>query len=227
MENKTGKYFKYAIGEIILVVIGILIALQINNWNERRINSNSEKKYLKDVHNEFKANKIQFEKTLSAYQEQFKHTDTLTKKFPITDKNWPSMYSKYMLVFRPNSFDPSSSSVNVLINSGKVDLIKNDSLKKLLLAWNNQFTDYKEEENALQRLDDVLFDVRLNEPTFNKVNGVVSTLSSELKIKLVKLLKRRRNALSIVLDRWEVNQESKELMLSMDAIISITSSYLE
>ena len=36
MENKTGKYFKYAIGEIVLVVIGILIALQINNWNESR-----------------------------------------------------------------------------------------------------------------------------------------------------------------------------------------------
>lgn len=35
MENKTGKYFKYAIGEIVLVVIGILIALQINNWNEQ------------------------------------------------------------------------------------------------------------------------------------------------------------------------------------------------
>lgn len=34
MENKTGKYFKYAIGEFVLVVIGILIALQINNWNE-------------------------------------------------------------------------------------------------------------------------------------------------------------------------------------------------
>ena len=33
--NKTGKYFKYAIGEIILVVIGILLALQINNWNEK------------------------------------------------------------------------------------------------------------------------------------------------------------------------------------------------
>lgn len=35
-EGKTGKYLKYAIGEIILVVIGILIALQINNWNEER-----------------------------------------------------------------------------------------------------------------------------------------------------------------------------------------------
>ena len=35
-ENKMGKYFKYAIGEILLVVIGILIALQFNNWNEQR-----------------------------------------------------------------------------------------------------------------------------------------------------------------------------------------------
>ena len=37
MENKTGKYFKYAIGEIVLVVIGILITLRVNNWNNERI----------------------------------------------------------------------------------------------------------------------------------------------------------------------------------------------
>jgi hypothetical protein len=43
MENKTGKYFKYAIGEIVLVVIGILIALQINNWNEHRKEKMNEK----------------------------------------------------------------------------------------------------------------------------------------------------------------------------------------
>ncbi len=36
LKNKTGKYLKYAFGEIVLVVIGILIALQINNWNEGR-----------------------------------------------------------------------------------------------------------------------------------------------------------------------------------------------
>ena len=36
-ENKTGKYFKYAIGQIILVVIGILIALQVSNWNQLRL----------------------------------------------------------------------------------------------------------------------------------------------------------------------------------------------
>jgi len=45
-EGKTGKYLKYAVGEIILVVIGILIALQINNWNEQRKVKNTQEKYL-------------------------------------------------------------------------------------------------------------------------------------------------------------------------------------
>ena len=45
-QNKMGKYFKYAIGEIILVVIGILIALQINNWNEDKNLQNKEQALL-------------------------------------------------------------------------------------------------------------------------------------------------------------------------------------
>lgn len=49
---KTGKYLKYAIGEIILVVIGILIALQINNWNENRTFKNELKQIMKEVQND-------------------------------------------------------------------------------------------------------------------------------------------------------------------------------
>ena len=49
MENKTGKYFKYAIGEIILVVIGILIALQLNNLNENKKNDVFEKEILSQI----------------------------------------------------------------------------------------------------------------------------------------------------------------------------------
>ena len=48
-EGKTSKYFKYAIGEIVLVVIGILIALQINNWNESRKNSIFERKVISEL----------------------------------------------------------------------------------------------------------------------------------------------------------------------------------
>lgn len=47
-EGKTNKYLKYAVGEILLVVLGILIALQVNNWNQKRISHNAEKKlYIK------------------------------------------------------------------------------------------------------------------------------------------------------------------------------------
>jgi len=49
-EGKTSKYLKYAIGEIILVVIGILIALQINNWNENRKANIEEQRILETLY---------------------------------------------------------------------------------------------------------------------------------------------------------------------------------
>ena len=56
-EVKTSKYFKDAIGEIVHVVIGILIALQINNWNEEKKNSIKEKTILTSTNKEFNGNK--------------------------------------------------------------------------------------------------------------------------------------------------------------------------
>ena len=47
--GKTTKYFKYAIGEIVLVVIGILIALQINTWNETKKDEHVEKVYMQNL----------------------------------------------------------------------------------------------------------------------------------------------------------------------------------
>ena len=55
-KNKTGKYFKYAIGEIVLVVIGILIALQINNWNENNITTKKTLTYLGTLNTEIESN---------------------------------------------------------------------------------------------------------------------------------------------------------------------------
>ena len=53
-DNKFSKYLLYALGEIMLVVIGILIALQINNWNEERKQNHLEIVYLNRLHNELK-----------------------------------------------------------------------------------------------------------------------------------------------------------------------------
>jgi hypothetical protein len=57
-EGKTANYLKYAIGEIILVVIGILIALQINTWNQERINSREEQRIFQDLSEELEYNRF-------------------------------------------------------------------------------------------------------------------------------------------------------------------------
>jgi hypothetical protein len=53
-KNKTGKYLKYAIGEIVLVVIGILIALSINNWNQENENKKLAIVYMNSLANDLK-----------------------------------------------------------------------------------------------------------------------------------------------------------------------------
>jgi hypothetical protein len=67
--GKTGKYFKYAIGEIILVVIGILIALQVNNWNENRKLRNTQTKYLEQLEVDIDSMSFQY-KGLVSYQKE-------------------------------------------------------------------------------------------------------------------------------------------------------------
>lgn len=59
-EGKTGKYLKYAIGEIILVVIGILIALGINNWNNESKDIKLNKEYLSRIHRDIVQDTINF-----------------------------------------------------------------------------------------------------------------------------------------------------------------------
>jgi uncharacterized membrane protein YgaE (UPF0421/DUF939 family) len=56
VQGKTGKYFKYAIGEIVLVMIGILLALQVNNWNINRNNIKQEAALLAQLENEYEEN---------------------------------------------------------------------------------------------------------------------------------------------------------------------------
>ena len=67
-KNKTGKYFKYAIGEIILVVIGILIALSLNNWNENRKKTDVEKGVLTNIYKDLVIDSIQFDYYRSDFQ---------------------------------------------------------------------------------------------------------------------------------------------------------------
>ncbi|MCC1485666.1 DUF6090 family protein [Winogradskyella immobilis] len=75
-KNKTGKYFKYAIGEIILVVIGILIALSINNWNEDRKTKTYEKQVYTQIYKDIKADSLNLSLVINFYKQK----DTLMNR---------------------------------------------------------------------------------------------------------------------------------------------------
>ena len=140
MENKTGKYFKYAIGEIILVVIGILIALQINNWNEARKDTAEEQKILLNLNTEFKTNLIKLDSSILGIERSLKGMDSIlnimnkTISFDENPKTLDFLFSK--MINNPRFF-PSSMVLKELESSGKLAKLKDPELKTLLYSWNS------------------------------------------------------------------------------------------
>ena len=149
-KNKTGKYFKYAIGEIVLVVVGILIALSINNWNENRIKSNNETAILANIHKEFMQNKIQLERIVKMHKREHTSCAKIISLFPITSKPESVVLdslSRYLLnSYGGYTFDPSQTSINALTNTSSFDIISNEDLRNLLISWSDLVKDYQEDE---------------------------------------------------------------------------------
>jgi hypothetical protein len=153
MENKTGKYFKYAIGEIILVVIGILIALQINTWKEERQIKKEETKILQNLAVDFELRR----------KELFEFNEFTVKEMNAIDQmllqcNKPELIYKVetldsLLSYLGNaySFNDSFQLLDLLFNTGKIDIIENEDLKKDLLIWPWLVEEHLEETRTIQQ----------------------------------------------------------------------------
>ena len=149
MENKTGKYFKYAIGEIILVLIGILLALQVNNWNTSRAQKQKEQILLTSLNKEFKANKKQLDSVLSYHVRSKKSNAYLESRLPIKDVKKENLDSLTYHLWNHTStytFKPSNGVTNSIMNSSSINIISNNELRQLLVGWNDLLLDYQEEE---------------------------------------------------------------------------------
>ena len=144
-ENRFSKYLLYAIGEIILVVIGILIALQINAWNDAKKDGQNELKTLIDLQNEFSSNLIVFDSILrikKTIQKDQEHLMETISTISDDDAHLPKRRTRTGAL----TFDPSQSVIKSVLRTGKIDLIKNDSLKYMLTNWSDLLLDYKEDE---------------------------------------------------------------------------------
>ncbi len=232
-EGKTTKYFKYAIGEIVLVVIGILIALSINNWNESRKDSIEEKAVLESLLQNLNAAKKQSE-TLIAEEDTLKIR--LIKLLGI-NANHSKMHANIIpdSIFKSTVWDlqsdqPTFNAYNNLKNTNKLSLIKSKKINKKftdLEFYHNRLNDILEDRLSVHqiRIDDILENdinfiplVKMNVENIDIEDEPQNNYNELLKIKRV------RNLLGLKLDftqnvidyRENLDKEIKDLILLIE-----------
>lgn len=223
-QNKTGKYLKYAIGEIILVMIGILLALQVNTWNEQRKDKLKEKAILTSIHEEFTKNRVQLDSVLKHNKLALEGCTKLVNRFPIdiTKENLDSLGSDLSDALDGWTFNPSQGSINGLINTSSFDLITNDELRNILVSWPDLLTDLQEDEAMAKNpvndfldpylSDHIDYDMYLKDPRVNL--EVFESLKFEYLIKL------RLGYLEIL---FKDGQELETVQNNLNRILELTA----
>ena len=147
-DNRPLKYMRYAIGEIVLVVIGILIALQINNWNQQKKLDSEEEKILKSLSSELEDNLIKFD---SIYNYHMVRDSVLNRLIDLDPKkeNFDSQDSLIRKVDWTWTFNPSRGVYNSIINSGKIELINDYKLKIKIAKLKDIIDDYIDDEQIV------------------------------------------------------------------------------
>lgn len=142
MENKSANYLKYVIGEIVLVVIGILIALQINNWNESRKERVVETELLRNLRNSLISDiENQIDPFLNQIQLDLKNIDDIKHFFNTSEIYNDSMNIKFNSIMYSKNFAYEVTSYKALENAG-IQLIQNTELKtQILKLYNMSYPD--------------------------------------------------------------------------------------
>ncbi|MDH3811710.1 MAG: DUF6090 family protein [Gammaproteobacteria bacterium] len=131
-DNRFSTYLIYALGEIILVVAGIMIALQINNWNERRISVQKEIVILEEIHQDLVGDlENQIEPCIARYTTASELFDSLQSDYENSSAaaSDDSVRGKYIRVILPWYLTLNTAAFDNLVSNGS-DLITNDSLRR-------------------------------------------------------------------------------------------------
>ena len=139
--GKTSKYFKYAIGEIILVVIGILIALQINNWNNQKQDHQFETKVLMEILIDTEEDLIEMNSAFRELNESQGSGEFIIKSLSNNSPYSDSLDVHFAQALRLWSLSPNSTAFDAAKTEG-LYLIKNDSIRKMAAKINGYYFDY-------------------------------------------------------------------------------------
>lgn len=161
-ENKLKNYLVYALGEIFLVVVGILIALAINNAQHSRSISVKEATYLEGLQKEFQTSKNKLDTLLVVNKTNYESAREILTIIADT-LNKPDEEEISELVYNSLSndiaFNPNNSLLNEMINSGSLRDLSNTELRKQLTNWLSSLDDIAKQEAELKLQRDHVLDL--------------------------------------------------------------------
>jgi len=132
-ENKFSKYLIYAIGEILLVVIGILIALYINNWNQKQIEKKQMQSFLLSFKENLIADTLQYGHTIKFYDTLVNNKNTLLKKTHSDTLSANDIYE--MILPRISNFKINSTTFDKITSAGITQISENENLSKKMYVY--------------------------------------------------------------------------------------------
>ena len=135
-KNKITKYLLYALGEIVLVVVGILIALQVNNWNETRKDKNAAAKLYENLKHDLQEDIRQLDFDIQQTKMRTSQVDSILEILASKDESKLPQFLGYQIgLIYDNYFTPSRSTFDEAVSSGKINLISVDSIRKKLFQY--------------------------------------------------------------------------------------------
>jgi hypothetical protein len=157
IENKLSKYLVYAIGEIVLVVIGILIALQINNWNNKRLLKKDELKSYQNIKQQVLDDKSELN-IVKDYNRFYTRSYEYANKI-IQEENYNKSDSLALMAMGLSQYSDFHRSPNIyetLVNSGDIKLIKNSDIPSKLQQLEMTYI-------FANKLEDIHWEIIINE----------------------------------------------------------------
>ena len=138
-DNKPIKYARYAIGEIILVVIGILIALSINNWNQNRVERNKEKLILAELVVDLKEQSKVLETYIEIESRYYNHGKDILSYYSSNQTfiGSDSIYAKLNSLMERKTFNPIRTTFQELIATGTIGILQDKSTKRKIIQYYN------------------------------------------------------------------------------------------
>ena len=232
-QGRVTRYLSYAIGEIVLVVIGILVALQLNANKDLRKARSTELNYLQNIKSDLLANTAKAEDFIATRKGCIEAAQRIIAKIngdPITD--WPAFTEDRVAIYDWKRYYPINYTVQELMNSGGLALLTNDSVKTTLLVLESLYKQTKAEEDHFRFDSEELiykpaYEMMDLEPLLKQHMGAEVVMDRKTYDAFFSDFRTKNGFLMVLIEFSTMNGQLKEIRTISEGLIALIDREIE